>query len=449
MLNKLPKFMTLLSFVSLASLGLWSCEQEPVVVDVTDIDISMTSATLVKGETVRLTAVVVPSNATETAIEWVAVDQTIVTVDDNGLVTALEVGETIVMAKSGEIVNECRITIVPIPAEGITLDKDELDLNVGETAKLSATLLPDSAENMIIEWSSSNTKSVTVDASGTIMAIASGMSIITAAVGEYKAECQVYAIGEPQIGDYYYSDGRWFTTPIEGKTPIGIIFYLGNPGKDDEALRTDHPECTHGLVVSLFFEKSGYWQSNAKTFKGLVGDWAKEDAEASKYINVNQTSNGDHLNKIVGYNNTKVYELFNADESNKEWPIEAMEVLQECRDEFPLPNYTSGWYIPSAKEVSLMCTGDFEGNIGAMNENSAMQGQWNEMAALLNEKVYRIPGAFMLSPNYYISSTEGPIVRSMYGDTWYTQWFVKMAYGYVFNQDKTGDTHNIRPVFAF
>lgn len=450
MLNKLPKFMTLLSFVSLASLGLWSCEQEPVVVDVTDIDISMTSATLVKGETVRLTAVVVPSNATETAIEWVSVDPTIAKVDLNGLVTALDKGETIIMARSGEIVKECIVTVTDIPLEGIVLDKDTLDIKVGDNAKLAVTVLPEGVEGVEIEWSSSNTKVVTVDNSGQVMGQSSGEAVVTASAGDYKASCRIYVMGDVQVGDYYYADGRWFSTPIEGQTPIAIVFYVGDPTKEDGALKEDHPECTHGLALALFGENSSKWQSKASTYEKNVSDWQKENAEASKYVDVYQSSQGEYLNKIVGYSNTKVYELFNEDEANAEWPVEAIHLIHKFRDENPLPEGTSGWYIPSIKELSLVCTGDFDGNIAAMgSEDYLMQNPANEMSTFLNEKIFKIPGAYLFTPNYFMSSTEAGKVRSQYGWTTYNQWMLKMAYGYVYNSDKTSMAQAIRPVFAF
>lgn len=448
MLNKLPKFMTLLSFVSLASLGLWSCEQEPVVVDVTDIDISMTSATLVKGETVQLTAVVVPSNATETAIEWVSVDPTIAKVDLNGLVTALDKGETIIMARSGEIVKECRVTVTPVSADGISIDKDVLDLKVGENARLSAVVTPDVAEDKTVLWSVANTKVATVDATGMVQAIASGQTDIIASCGNLTDTCQVFVMGDPQVGDFYYADGRWFSSPIKGQTPVGIVFYVGDPTTDDLTLREDHPECTHGLALALFEERSAIWQPNGKEYGKLVDDWAKEDSEASKYISVYQNVYGEHLNKIVGYNNTKVYRLFNADEANSAWPIEAVKIVDEYNEECPLPETTSGWYIPSAKEMSLMCSGEYDGNIGSMNETELNNNPLNSMVNTLNEKMFQIPGSYLFSPNWYLTSTEADIVKKQY-TTDYCQWHIKIGTGYVFNQDKRTSSQAIRPVFAF
>lgn len=448
MRNNLIKKLMTLSFVSTVFLGLCSCEQEPVNVDVSDIDISMTSVSLYTGETVQLTAVVVPSNATDTDIEWVSVDPAVAKVDIYGLVTAVSQGETIVMARSGEIVKECEVIVSDVPAQGLSLDKSTLDLKVGDNAQLTAVISPENAGDVKIEWSSSNTKVVTVDNTGMLLAHASGEALITASAGELAASCRVYVMGDLQVGDYYYEDGRYFSVPIEGHTPVAIVFYVGDPSKDDAALRADHPECTHGLALALFGESSVVWQPNVAASGKLVSAWQKDDPEASKYIDVHQNSSGEYLNSIVGYSNTKVYELFNEDDANSEWPVEAVGLIQEFRQENPLPSNTSGWYIPSIKELSLMCTGEYDNNIGGMNENTLMQSPLNEMVAFLNEKIYKIPGAYLFSPNYYLSSTEGDIVSQMYWKT-YNQWYVKMATGYVTHGDRASGGNAIRPVFAF
>lgn len=449
MQTKLIKVMTLLSLLSIAVVGLWSCEKEKVTIAVTDIEINMSSVSLSKGESVRLTAVVVPSNAAETAIEWVSVDQTIAKVDLNGLVTAIEKGETVIMARTGEIVKECRVTVLPVSVEGISLDRDVLDMKVGENARLTATVVPDMADDKTIEWSVLNQDVVSVDNNGMVVAKASGYTKIIASCANMSDTCEVFVMSEqPSIGDFYYADGRWFSTPIEGMTPVGIIFYVGDPTKDDLTLKKDHPECTHGLALALFEERSSIWQSGCTEYGKLVDDWAKEDPEASKYISVYQGIYGDYLNKIVGYNNTKVYRLFNADESNSAWQVEAIRIVDDYNEECPLPDNTSGWYIPSAKELSLMCSGEYEGSIGSMNETQLGEDPLNEMVNTLNQKMYEIPGAYLFSPLWYLSSTEADIVKKQY-TTDYNQWHIKMGTGYVFNQHKGFTPQAIRPVFAF
>ena len=78
-------------------------------------------------------------------------------------------------------------------------------------------------------------------------------------------ETQPPATEGPKIGDFYYSDGTWSTTLDKSKTPIAVVFYAGDPSADDEGLRAEHPECTHGLAIALN-ETISSWQENYETY---------------------------------------------------------------------------------------------------------------------------------------------------------------------------------------
>lgn len=78
----------------------------------------------------------------------------------------------------------------------VTLNKKTLNLKVGETGKLSATVLPDSAADKSITWSSSNTDVASVSSSGTVTAKKAGTAVITAtAVNGKNASCTVTVTG--------------------------------------------------------------------------------------------------------------------------------------------------------------------------------------------------------------------------------------------------------------
>ena len=78
----------------------------------------------------------------------------------------------------------------------VTLNKDTLNLEVGKTGKLSATVLPDSAANKSITWSSSKTDVASVSSNGTVTAKKAGTAVITAtAVNGKSASCTVTVTG--------------------------------------------------------------------------------------------------------------------------------------------------------------------------------------------------------------------------------------------------------------
>ncbi len=88
-----------------------------------------------------------------------------------------------------------QITIIAedpiIPVTEVNLDKDILDLTVGESEILDATIKPEDATNQNISWSTSDKKVATVDENGKVTAITAGIADITAEVDGKEAICTV------------------------------------------------------------------------------------------------------------------------------------------------------------------------------------------------------------------------------------------------------------------
>ncbi len=158
---------------------------------VESITLNIESATIEVGETVQLMATVLPENATDRSYFWGAWDETIATVDENGLVTAVSVGHTLIYAITNGV-SACGptlaawfdLTVRPKLAESITLDYENVSLNIGETVKLTATVLPDNADNKSVIWSSSNPEIASVDEYGWVTAVTAGDAAITAATAD-------------------------------------------------------------------------------------------------------------------------------------------------------------------------------------------------------------------------------------------------------------------------
>lgn len=78
----------------------------------------------------------------------------------------------------------------------VTLNKYTLNLEVGKTGKLTATVLPASAADKSITWSSSKTDVASVSSNGTVTAKKAGTAVITAtAVNGKNASCTVTVTG--------------------------------------------------------------------------------------------------------------------------------------------------------------------------------------------------------------------------------------------------------------
>ena len=78
----------------------------------------------------------------------------------------------------------------------VTLNRETLNLEVGKTGKLSATVLPASAADKSITWSSSKTDVASVSSNGTVTAKKAGTAVITATATNGKnASCTVTVTG--------------------------------------------------------------------------------------------------------------------------------------------------------------------------------------------------------------------------------------------------------------
>lgn len=78
-----------------------------------------------------------------------------------------------------------------IKVEQIILSEDNIQLEVGNNATLSATILPEDASDKTVTWSSSDNNVVYIDNEGNLYALSIGEAVITASCGEASASCIV------------------------------------------------------------------------------------------------------------------------------------------------------------------------------------------------------------------------------------------------------------------
>lgn len=135
---------------------------------VTGITLSKTEETMPAGKSFSLSATVEPENATNKNVVWSSSDETVATVDDNGLVTTVKDGVTDIKASSGngKISAVCRLKVETLPTKVIL--PEEKAIEVDEECVLTATVYPENATNKKVTWETSDEQVVTVDATGKI-----------------------------------------------------------------------------------------------------------------------------------------------------------------------------------------------------------------------------------------------------------------------------------------
>ena len=125
-----------------------------VIVDSVTLDVG-TTATVIVGETLQLTAIVKPSNATNQTVTWSSSSPGVASVDETGLVTAHTLGKTDITAtcKGGKNATcEVEVLEVPIPVTDLVIQPDEVSVSVGGTVKLQLIFTPANATNRKVKW---------------------------------------------------------------------------------------------------------------------------------------------------------------------------------------------------------------------------------------------------------------------------------------------------------
>lgn len=149
------------------------------------------SAVLEKGETLQMDlrydtepqtdADALAEAAEKLELVWTSDDETVASVDENGLVTAVGAGETTirVSARDGELSGSCVVTVVVTARDLVVPDTLELVLNGQNSANLNASATPEDATGVTFTYTSSDESVATVDETGLVTAVANGEADIT------------------------------------------------------------------------------------------------------------------------------------------------------------------------------------------------------------------------------------------------------------------------------
>ena len=174
-------------------------------------------------------------------------------------------------------------------------------------------------------------------------------------------------------GDYAMADGSFIskgaTLTDEQKANVrGIVFWTTadsntsgtTPAKltDDKIMQADFPNCTHGLIVALNnISGSSQWQS--QSVNDIVAGWQTSTFNASNKSDYSAINGS--INYISGYQNTKLLKAYNkyctenGQSGNVVFPVSLLENWS-----VQAPANSTGWYIPSPKELHLLCYQDVD-----------------------------------------------------------------------------------------
>ncbi len=165
-------------------------------INVTSVELDVSSRTMNPNTSFTLTATVCPLNASSRKILWSSSDESVATVS-GGRVCALRPGTATITAMANDGTGKrdcCRVTVKKdtVLVSSVSVSPSSRQIAVGESFTARATVCPEGAENRSVCWTSSNTNVATVNPdSGLVIGRGSGSATIraTAKDGSGHADC--------------------------------------------------------------------------------------------------------------------------------------------------------------------------------------------------------------------------------------------------------------------
>lgn len=335
-----------------------------------DIIVTLPDRTLKIGDTWNLNPKVIPESL---GLKPSATLTSGVTVTDSGLLTTHSpghIGFGFYVSREDwmvrDLVRYFSVDVEPYWVESVNIPS-LMDMEVGSSSIMTPTFTSDVAGYQPtytdVRWTTDNPDVLSVnEKTGEILALKAGNAeVIVTTVHEWavpdgaaqkSAVCKV-TVKEPaqalNVGDYYYSDGTWSSSLDASKEVIGVVFAKVNPASSDLQLAKDCPECTHGLVVSTAEYTSKFVEGRGWSYVDL-GNWMNDNGYTQFFDN----------DKPAGYSNTKGFIAANAASIESYGDVidftmfNASSPVMTHRNAVAAPSSTSGWYVPSFREMQLL-----------------------------------------------------------------------------------------------
>jgi len=245
----------------------YSCKDEDKTVSVVGVTINTPSkVTLSTGESLNLSAVVTPENASRKDLLWVSNRPDIATVNsESGLVNAVFHGEVkiTVTSKQGYVTDAVTLTILPaVYTTGVEIKQDNVTIAAKDTIILDYEVLPSNATDKGVIWTSSNPAAATVaviDGKVTLAGIAHGTTTITVTTREGAHMASIDILVTPKAGEEVIPTGVTLPDVVgleEGsETRLTPIFTPPNATIKERFWESDNPEVAevdqNGVVKAI------------------------------------------------------------------------------------------------------------------------------------------------------------------------------------------------------
>ena len=281
--------------------------------------------------------------------------------------------------------------------------------------------------------------------------------------GEETVESIVFKtdLSTAKVGDFITTDGKLLemtesmTLSEEVKKRIaGVVFWVPekkDPNRQtqaslqsDEVMAKAHPNCTHGLAVSLK-DVSAEMKWQGGQYEAVLnfqrGDAFNPAYDKSLFKPIASNNGSSHpINFILGYQNTLILRAYNVycksiGSGNKVvLPVDALAGFETNN---PSPSNSTGWFLPSPKELHILCYKDVD-NIGRYWEDPS----YTDTRDIVNKSLIAADGGTFAYNYYYWSSSE-------FGGFLSHAFLVNFRNSNVISVSKYYNTYRVRAVCAF
>lgn len=272
-------------------------------VAVTGVTLNKNNTTIYTGRTETLTATIQPADATNKAVTWTS-DNTGVATVNNGVVTGVSVGSATITAKTadGGFTATCIVKVEEAPIvhpTGVSISKTSINLQVGGSETLTATVTPADANNKNVTWSTSDATVAAVDKNGKVTGIKAGNATITATTedGNKTATCAVTVTAGPPVPSTglttHYPEvyeAKDLAGGYNGKlTVFGgreyEVYYVSRDAESNITFATTPVEKVAGVCTSVSENetkaKDGWFTLKTNGTSGSTNGIAKDEFETS------------------------------------------------------------------------------------------------------------------------------------------------------------------------
>lgn len=195
---------------------------------VTGVSLNMPILNISLGETTKLTANIFPHTSYNKDVTWTSSDNSVATVDSNGIVTARSVGSTTitVTTKDGNFKDSTVVNVIKSESSNsIYLKVDNKELYVGEVEEAVVVVSPDASLISDVVYSSTNSSVAAIDSNGKITAKKVGKTTITARIATEGISASKEIVVKEKVLEKIYLSSNHLNINVNDKVTLQSYLY--------------------------------------------------------------------------------------------------------------------------------------------------------------------------------------------------------------------------------